>query len=145
MKLSPNFTKEELIRSQLAARHKINNEPNDIQLANLIRLAEFLERVRSLFARPLLVSSGFRCHKLNCELLKSKPTSQHMIGCAADFTVMGVDVAQSFQTIKDSGLPFDQVIKEYDAWIHLSIPRSASDEPRELALIIDSDGTRRAD
>jgi hypothetical protein len=42
------------------------------------------------------------------------------------------------RTIIAANLPFDQIIREYDAWTHISI----SDKPRRQALIIDRSGTR---
>jgi hypothetical protein len=69
-----------------------------------------------------------------------KPTSQHCKGCAADIKVSGMTPDQVVRKIKDSGLPFDQLIREFDAWTHVSI--SEGTKPRNQVLIIDKKGTR---
>ena len=75
-------------------------------------------------------------------LFRSKDSSQHRIGCAADIRVPGMTPDQVVQAIMISGLPFDQVIREFDRWTHVSIPNHPGDAPRRQALIIDRAGTR---
>jgi len=72
----------------------------------------------------------------------SKDTSQHRIGCAADIRVPGMTPNEVVQTLIDSGLPYDQIIREFDAWTHISIPNNAGLFPRRQALIIDRAGVR---
>ena len=72
----------------------------------------------------------------------SKDTSQHRIGCAADIRVPGMTPDQVVKAIIAAQLPYDQVIREFDRWTHVSIPNSTLDKPRHQALIIDKQGTR---
>lgn len=89
MQLTPHFSLNELTRSDTAKRLDIRNEPNDVQIANLHTLAEGLEQVRTkLNSNPIWVTSGFRSMDLN-RVIKSKDTSYHTYGLAADFTCPG--------------------------------------------------------
>ena len=141
MKLSQHFTLEELTVSTTAARKGWDNTPNATEIANLTRIASLLEQVRSLFNLPIVVNSGYRCKILN-DYIGSKDTSQHRIGCAADITIPGKTPKQVVEAIVKSDIPYDQVIQEFDSWIHISVPDSPSRPPRKQALIIDRDGTR---
>jgi zinc D-Ala-D-Ala carboxypeptidase len=90
MNLTAHFTLEELTASETAERNGWDNSPNDQELANLVRLAEFLEQVKEVLAgKPIIISSGLRTKKVN-DAVGSKDTSQHRIGCAADFKVPGM-------------------------------------------------------
>lgn len=142
MRLSEHFTLEEMTRSQMAKRHGIDNTPNDMQLENLKTLAKGMEIVRTkLDSLPIIVSSGFRCEALN-DLLGSKRTSQHIRGLAADWTCdRYAHVARVFEVIAESSIPFDQLILEYDSWIHISFPLEGED-PRRQVLVIDREGAR---
>jgi zinc D-Ala-D-Ala carboxypeptidase len=88
-----------------------------------------------------MISSGFRCKALN-DAVGSKDSSQHRVGCAADFRVPSMTPDEVVKAIVASGLGFDQVIREFDRWTHISIPNQASGSPRKQALIIDKAGTR---
>ena len=121
MNLSAHFTLEELTASQTAARLYLNNEPLGRALVNLGRLAAFLEDVRAVLGVPMLISSGFRAMAVN-RAVGGSPQSAHMFGLAADFT------APQFGTPRDvvealaaSGLGFDQLILEFDQWVHIAI------------------------
>ena len=142
MRLSEHFTLEEMTRSQMASRHGIINKPNDIQLENLKTLAKGMELVRTkLDSLPIIISSGFRCEALN-DLLGSKRTSQHIMGLACDFTCdRYAHVGRVFEVIADSSIPFDQLILEYDSWIHISFSPEGA-EPRRQVLVIDREGAR---
>jgi hypothetical protein len=141
MNLTPHFTLEELTRSQIAARRGINNHPTPAILANLKRLAKFLEQVRLLFDAPINISSGYRNEQVN-ELVGGAKNSQHLSGLAADFTIRGYTIDDIVRTIVDSNLQYDQVIAEYSAWVHISIPPLDTLRPRLQALIIDKSGTK---
>ena len=141
MKLSEHFTLEELTVSTTAARKGWDNTPNATEIANLTRVAGLLEQVRALFNLPIVVNSGYRCKILN-DYIGSKDTSQHRIGCAADITIPGKTPKQVVEAIVKAGIPYDQVIQEFDSWIHISVPDSAARPPRKQALIIDRNGTR---
>jgi len=142
VRLSEHFTLEEMTRSQMAKRHGIDNTPNDMQLENLKTLAKGMELVRTkLDSLPIIISSGFRCEALN-DMLGSKRTSQHIRGLAADWTCdRYAYVARVFEVIAKSSIPFDQLILEYDSWIHISFPPEG-EEPRRQVLVIDREGAR---
>jgi zinc D-Ala-D-Ala carboxypeptidase len=142
LRLSEHFTLEEMTRSQLAARHGIINQPNDIQLENLKTLAKGMELVRTkLDSLPIDISSGFRCEALN-DLLGSKRTSQHIMGLACDWTCdRYAHVGRVFEVVAESSVPFDQLILEYNSWIHISFPEEGA-EPKRQVLKIDKSGVR---
>ena len=142
MKLSKHFTLKELTRSQTASRHGIDNTPNEEQIENLKTLTKGLELVRTkLDNNPINISSGFRCQDLNTRL-GSKRTSRHTLGLAADFTCDRYDdVNGVFTVLADSSIEFDQLILEYDSWIHISFPKEG-EKPRKQIFIIDKQGVR---
>lgn len=142
MNLTPNFTLEELTASETAERNGWDNSPNDQELANLTRLADFLEQVKVVLnGKPIIISSGLRTKKVN-DAVGSRDTSQHLIGCAADFRVPGMTPDQVVKAIVASGIGYDQIIREFDRWTHISVPNSDDTSPRRQALIIDKAGTR---
>ena len=141
MKLSPNFTLEELTHSEIAERKGLDNTPSEEVKANLVRLARFLEEVRKLLGRPIIVNSAYRSLEVN-KAVGGKPTSQHVLGCAADIRVPGMTPNDVVKAILKSNIEYDQVIREFDSWTHISIPKSFTDKPRKMALIIDKSGTR---
>jgi len=139
MNLSPHFTLEELT---ITEHREFDNTPDEAELANLKRLAEFLEKVKEVLGgKPIMVNSAFRCKQVN-DAVGSKDTSQHRIGCAADLRVPGMTPDEVVKAIIASGIGYDQVIREFDRWTHISIPNKLFDSPRKQALIIDKQGTR---
>ena len=143
MNLTPNFTLDELTASESAERNGWDNTPNDAELENLKRLADFLEQVKVVLGgKPVMINSAFRSKKVN-DSVGSKDTSQHRIGCAADIRVPGMTPDEVVRKIIASGISYDQVIREFDRWTHISIPNSVDTSPRKQALIIDKAGTRQ--
>ena len=139
MNLSPHFTLEELT---VTDHREFSNEPNESETKNLQRLAEFLELVKTLLGgKPILVNSAFRSKQVN-DAVGSKDTSQHRSGCAADLRVLGLSPDDVVKAVIASDLQFDQVIREFDRWTHISVPSHPDDKPRRQALIIDKEGTR---
>ena len=139
MNLTEHFTLEELTHTD---HREYDNTPNDAELENLKRLAEFLEEVKAaLGGRPVMVNSAFRSKQVN-DAVGSKDTSQHRIGCAVDFRVPKLTPDEVVRIIISAGLPYDQVIREFDRWTHVSIPNTPDAKPRNQALIIDKQGTR---
>ena len=133
--MTPHFSLAELTHTE---HRLLDNTPNPGELANLQRLAEFLEVVKTtLGGKPIMINSAFRSKAVN-DAVGSKDTSQHRLGLAADFRVPGMAPDAVVRTIIAANLPYDQIIREYDAWTHISI----SDKPRRQALIIDKQGTR---
>ena len=141
MKLTPNFTLEELTQSEMAERKGLDNTPNADVKANLVRLAKFLEEIRRVLGRPIMVNSAYRSPEVNTAI-GSKPTSQHCIGCAADIKVPGLTPDNIVKEIIKTNLEYDQLIREFDSWVHISIPNKFADKPRKQVLIIDKSGTR---
>ena len=141
MKLSDHFTLEELTHSEVAQRQGLDNTPDEKVKANLVRLARFLESVRTALGRPIMVNSAYRSPKVN-EMIGSKPTSQHCIGCAADIKVPGLTPNDIVKELIKTNLEYDQLIREFDSWVHISIPNNFADKPRKQVLIIDKSGTR---
>lgn len=139
MNLSPHFTLEELT---VTSHRQFDNTPNATEIANLTRLASFLEMVKAeLCNKPIMVNSAFRSKQVN-DAVGSKDTSQHRIGCAADIRVPGMTPDEVVKALIKSGIPYDQLIREFDSWTHISIPDMPNRPPRKQVLIIDRDGTR---
>lgn len=133
--MTPHFTLAELTHTD---HRTLDNTPNAQELANLKRLAEFLEVVKTtLGGKPVMINSAFRSKAVN-DAVGSKDTSQHRLGLACDFRVPGMPPDAVVRAIIAANLPFDQIIREYDAWTHISI----ADKPRGQRLIIDKLGTR---
>lgn len=139
MKLSEHFTLDELTHTD---HREFDNTPNDTELANLVRLADFLEQVKAVVnGKPIMINSAFRSKQVN-DAVGSKDTSQHRIGCAADIRVPGMTPDQVVKAIIAAGIGYDQVIREFDRWTHVSIPNTVATAPRKQALIIDKQSTR---
>ena len=140
MNLTPNFTLEELT---ITEHRKLDNTPNETELANLRRLAEFLEQVKTVLGgKPIMVNSAFRSKQVN-DAVGSKDSSQHRVGCAADIRVPAMTPDEVVKAIIASKLGYDQIIREFDRWTHISIPNTPGAKPRKQALIIDKLGTRQ--
>jgi putative chitinase len=133
--MTPHFSLDELTHTD---HRKLDNTPDAQELANLQRLAEFLETVKTaLGGKPVMINSAFRSKAVN-DAVGSRDTSQHRQGLAADFRVPGMVPDAVVRAIIAANLPFDQIIREFDAWTHISI----ADRPRGQRLIIDKLGTR---
>ena len=137
--MTPHFTLAELTAT---SHRQFDNTPNEAETANLQRLAEFLEQVKhELYDKPIMVNSAFRSKAVN-DSVGSKDTSQHRLGCAADIRVPGMTPDAVVRAVIAAGLPFDQIIREFDAWTHISVTNTPDGTPRRQALIIDKAGTR---
>ena len=137
--LTEHFTLEELTHTD---HRQFDNTPNDAELKNIQRLAEFLEQVKTVLGgKPVMVNSAFRSKAVN-DAVGSKDSSQHRVGCAADLRVPGMTPDEVVKAIIASDLGYDQVIREFDRWTHISIPNVAGAAPRKSKLIIDKAGTR---
>lgn len=131
MKISKNFTLEELIRSNTATRCGIDNTPSKEEAQNLIELVKkVLQPIRDKYGKPIYINSGYRCEELNRKVGGSK-TSQHRTGCAADIEASKGNNTKLFYLIKDmiekGEIEVGQLIWEYGTkknpnWIHVSLP-----------------------
>jgi putative chitinase len=139
MNLSLHFTLEELTFTD---HREFDNTPNEQELENLKRLSLFLEEVKKLLGgKAIMVNSAFRSAEVN-RAVGSTDKSQHRLGCACDFRVPNMTPDEVVQAIINSDLQYDQCIREFDRWTHLSIPNTVDNKPRKMALIIDKQGTR---
>ena len=139
MQLSEHFSLEELTAT---SHRQFDNTPNASEMANLVRLAAFLEEVKTVLGgKPVMINSGFRSKQVN-DSVGSKDTSQHRIGCAADIRVPGMTPREVVEACIKANIGYDQVIEEFGSWTHISVPDSPSRPPRRQALTIDRQGTR---
>jgi hypothetical protein len=139
MNLTPHFTLEELT---VTNHREFDNTPDDDTIKNLVRLAKLLEMVKIVVGgKPVMVNSGYRSKQVN-DAVGSKDSSQHRLGCAADIRVPGVTPDEVVQAIIEADLPFDQLIREFDSWTHISVPNEFDLKPRKSVLIIDKQGSR---
>jgi zinc D-Ala-D-Ala carboxypeptidase len=143
--MTPHFTLDELTHTD---HRELDNTPNESEIANIQRLAEFLEQVKEVLGgKPIMVNSAFRSKAVN-DAVGSKDTSQHRIGCAADIRVPAMTPDEVVRAVIASGIGYDQIIREFSdpvkggGWTHVSIPNTPEAKPRKQALIIDRTGTR---
>ena len=128
MKITKNFTLEELYKSSTANRLKIDNTPKQEYKDNLVSLAEdILQPIRDAWGAPLIVSSGYRCEKLNQKIGGAK-NSDHKYGCACDIHTVEDTVAKNkdlfnliVQMAKEGKIKCRQILDEYGYnWVHIS-------------------------
>ncbi|HDS1683211.1 TPA: peptidase M15 [Pseudomonas putida] len=132
MYITPHFTLAEMTASQTAAREGLDNTPSLAVMSNLRLLCLALEQVRALFDSPIIVSSGYRSSAVNTRI-GGASNSQHVRGLAADFTVVDIDSREVVRRVSESAVAFDQLILEFDSWVHLSVSVAA---PRREVLTI---------
>lgn len=119
MKLSEYFTLEEMTFSPTAVKMAIDNSPEMQYEENLRKLCtNVLDPIRAHFG-IIHVNSGYRCPELNKQLLGAK-NSQHLFGQAADIIIKPHSVEDVYLWIKSSGIIFDQLIQEFNSWVHVS-------------------------
>jgi hypothetical protein len=139
MNLTEHFTLAELTYTD---HREFDNMPNGLEFDNLKRLAAFLEQVKIILrGKPIMVNSAYRSKEVN-KAVGSLDTSQHRLGCAADIRVPGMTPDEVVRAVIVSGMAYDQVIREFDRWTHISIPNTPNLVPRKSKLIIDKQGTR---
>ena len=126
MNLTANFTLAEMVKSDTALRHDMDNTPGEAEIENLKRLCEkVLQPVREHFKTGVKVNSGFRHPDVNAKVGGSK-TSDHCKGQAADIEIPGIPNADLAKWITEN-LDFTQVILEFytqgvpdSGWVHVS-------------------------
>ena len=126
MNLTKNFTLSEMVKSEPALRHGMDNTPGETEIANLKQLAEkVLQPVRDAYQKGVKVNSGYRAPEVNAKVGGSK-TSDHCKGQAADIEIPGVANADLAKWITEN-LDFTQVILEFytlgipdSGWVHVS-------------------------
>lgn len=147
MKLTKNFSLEELTRSNTAERRGINNAPTAEHIHNLAALCEnVLQPLRDKLRKSIRVNSGYRSEKLNTAIGGSK-TSEHSLGKAADIKLVidGENKSEIlYLTILEMGIPFRQMIWEFGdentpSWIHISFDK---DDNKKQTLRAYKDGKK---
>ena len=119
-RLSRYYTLARLVHSDTARERGIDNTPPPALTDNLRMLARGLDRIRLLLGHPLDISSGYRSPALNVAV-GGAPNSQHAQGLAADFTCPGFGPPLAVaRALRDSAVPFDTMIYEFEEWIHVS-------------------------
>ena len=138
--MTPHFNLEEFTFSNTAIRLGIDNTPTEKDKENLLSLAEALEKVREVLGNnPIKISSGYRSLELN-RAVKSRDTSYHTRGLAVDFTCPRYgSVPNVMRAIAESEIEFDQLILEFDSWIHLGFAEKDI-KPRKQKLVINKQG-----
>jgi zinc D-Ala-D-Ala carboxypeptidase len=131
MKLSEHFTLEEFVFSESATRLGLDNTPDTPAIANLVRMAAFMERIRTLLGdHPIAVHSGYRSPQVD-SAVGGVITSAHCHGLACDFVspTFGTPGETALAVLR-SDLPYDQLILEY-GWVHVSLPQDGGVARRE--------------
>lgn len=121
-RLTEHFSVEEMSHSETASRKGLDNTPPPELVANMLRVAEALEKVRAHFDRPVRVTSCYRSPAVN-KAVGGSPTSAHRFALAADFEVDGVANIEVCRAIPVILVDFDQVIYEFGptGWVHLGL------------------------
>ncbi len=115
-----NFKISELVYSDTAIKHNINNMPDINSLDNMLNLIFYvLQPLRDKIKKPIIITSGFRNVEVN-KLVNGAKNSQHTKGQAVDFIIKGMTVTEIINFIKSSGVEYDQLIDEYNQWVHIS-------------------------
>ena len=117
-----NFSISELCKTS----HKVNNVPTLKEIDNLLNLIFYcLQPLRDKLQKPILITSGYRSEALN-KIVGGKYNSQHLKGQACDFKVSGMTINQIIDFIRKNNIEFDQLINEYDKWVHISFVKGSN-------------------
>lgn len=115
-----NFRMSELIKSDTAIKHNINNMPDINSLDCMLDLIYYcLQPIRDKLNKAMIITSGYRNVRVN-QLAGGAAASQHLKGQAVDFKIKGMTPKQIVEFICSSGVEYDQLINEYDKWVHVS-------------------------
>lgn len=145
MNLTKNFYLNEMLASQSAVRLGFDEQftPDQAVIDNLRALCQnVLQPLRDGLQRAILTSSGYRCPRVN-QAIGGAKTSQHLFGMAADINVGHLTTEQLYQRIKKSGLVFDQLIQEFDRWVHVSYNPDLNANRRQCLRAVKENGVTR--
>jgi very-short-patch-repair endonuclease len=137
MQLSEHFSLEEMTITSVRG---IDNTPTALVKATLVETARAMEEVRALLGKPIHINSAYRSLAVNKAVGSKTTKSQHIEGKAVDFICPQFgSPRQIVEKIKKSSLRYDQLILEFDSWVHISFTK---DKNRSQVLVIDNIGTR---
>ena len=140
MKLSENFTLEELIRSNTAERMGIDNVPKDEKVVENLRslCLEVLQPLRDYVGAPVHINSGYRCPELNI-VVGGVKNSQHCRGEAADIRIVSPKQGREWAAWIEDNCRFDQMLLERNksgaVWLHVSCKRDASKNRQSFTIL----------
>lgn len=134
MQLSPNFTLEQMMFSETALRRGVPNVPGAVEIQNMVRLANKVLEPMLLLIGDFHINSGYRSPVLNQMIGSTEHDSRHIHGEAADTRPSLLALQEAFDEIRASPIPFDKVIIECNAWIHIAVAEVDA-KPRRIALI----------
>ena len=129
-----NFKISELIHADTAVKYRINNMPDINSLDNILDLIiDCLQPIRNIINLPMIISSGYRNKQVN-KIVGGKPNSQHLKGQAADFIVPGMTPKQVIDIIIENNIEYDQLINEYDKWVHISFVKGKNRKQKPFKI-----------
>ena len=143
MKLTEHFSLQEMLRSDIAIKYGIKNEPETPEEAeevnkNLVAICtKILEPLREYMQQPIYINSAYRSKKLNKILHSSSPTSQHLTGSAVDIRISSVEQMNKMVGFIKT-IEFDQLIIEQNScesrWLHVSYNRTGKNRKQVLRI-----------
>ena len=119
MKITEHFELSDFTFSQTAVRKGIDNGVTPEALFALEVLCKKVLEPMLEKGFKFTINSGYRCPELN-KAIGGASNSQHTKGQAVDLKPRGMGVEQFYQDFIRSGIPYDQVIQEFDSWVHIS-------------------------
>ena len=137
------FTIKELTYSATAKRKGINNTPDEVTISHLEELIEVLDKIREAWGSPIIVSSGYRCERLN-KVLGGAKYSAHKYGYAVDLEPRNGKNKEFLKFLErwllDNNQPWDQLINEHPidgipAWIHFGLKNKDGRQRRQMFTI----------
>lgn len=138
--LSANFTLGEMIASDVAKKNNIDNTPNLLAIYHLEELCKnLLQPIRDAWGKPIIVTSGYRCYRLN-RAVGGSPTSAHPLGWAADIKPASGSYAEFEKFVinfleEHPEIKFDQAIRESSGkskWLHLGFKNGAGKQRMQI-------------
>ena len=131
------FTLEELIRSDTAVSKKIPNLPTWDIIDNLNRLALFLDEMRDAWGSGIIVSSGYRCARLN-KAVGGVENSTHQRGNAVDIVPANGRMKEFEDFLRDwlKDKMFDECLWESKKtgakWVHFGLVSNKGLQRRKM-------------
>ncbi len=132
--ISKNFSYHEFEHSDIAKEERITNVITSAEVRDSIKclVDNLLQPLRDAIKKPLKISSGYRCLRLNSHhRIGGSPTSQHVLGEAADVWCATMTPYELACKVVELGLPFDQLIL-YSGFVHLSYKKSGQQRGQVL-------------